>query len=110
MICRVAADQGGHAGNLLRPERAQSHASRVHHKLGFGTAPGQTPDYLFGLKDVFTPFSSGKINITRQTPTSCKRFRCGWRHGQAIVNRRAGSGIWRTWNCFKTSNNCPSSA
>ena len=28
-----------------------------------GHAPGQAPDYLFGLKDVFTPFSSGKVNI-----------------------------------------------
>jgi general secretion pathway protein K len=33
------------------------------HKLGFGHAPGQEPDYAFGLKDVFTPFSSGKINV-----------------------------------------------
>jgi general secretion pathway protein K len=33
------------------------------HKLGFGHAPGEEPDYAFGLKDVFTPFSSGKINI-----------------------------------------------
>jgi type II secretory pathway component PulK len=32
-------------------------------KLGFGTAPDQAPDYPFGLKDVFTPISSGKINI-----------------------------------------------
>jgi len=28
-----------------------------------GTSPNQTPDYPFGLKDVFTPFSNGKINI-----------------------------------------------
>jgi type II secretory pathway component PulK len=34
-----------------------------HHKLGFGNAPGQVEDYPFGLRDVFTPFSSGKINI-----------------------------------------------
>ena len=34
-----------------------------HHKLGFGTAPGQPPDYPFGLKDVFTPISTGHINI-----------------------------------------------
>jgi general secretion pathway protein K len=34
-----------------------------HHKLGFGSAPGQTPTYAFGLVDVFTPFSSGKINV-----------------------------------------------
>ena len=32
-------------------------------KLGFGSAPGQTPDYPFGLVDVFTPFSSGQINV-----------------------------------------------
>jgi general secretion pathway protein K len=34
-----------------------------HHKLGFGAAPGQIPDYPFGLKDVFTPISIGRINI-----------------------------------------------
>lgn len=33
------------------------------HKLGLGTAPGQTPNYPFGLVDVFTPVSSGRINI-----------------------------------------------
>ncbi|HEY5233221.1 MAG TPA: general secretion pathway protein GspK [Verrucomicrobiae bacterium] len=32
-------------------------------KLGFGTSPGEAPDYPFGLADVFTPVSSGKINI-----------------------------------------------
>jgi general secretion pathway protein K len=37
--------------------------AKFYHKLGFGTAPDQTPDYPFGLKDVFTPFSTGKINI-----------------------------------------------
>ena len=35
----------------------------VRHRLGFGSAPGQTPDYPFGLRDVFTPFSSGRVNI-----------------------------------------------
>jgi general secretion pathway protein K len=34
-----------------------------HPKLGFGTTPGEAPDYPFGLKDIFTPVSSGKINI-----------------------------------------------
>jgi general secretion pathway protein K len=34
-----------------------------HPKLGFGTAPGQEPDYPFGLKDVFTATSTGKINV-----------------------------------------------
>jgi type II secretory pathway component PulK len=33
------------------------------HKLGLGTAPGQIPDYPFGLMNIFTPFSTGKINI-----------------------------------------------
>ena len=33
------------------------------HKLGFGSAPGQEPNYPFGLKDIFTPISTGKINI-----------------------------------------------
>jgi general secretion pathway protein K len=32
-------------------------------KLGLGTAPGQQPDYPFGLVNVFTPISSGRINI-----------------------------------------------
>jgi general secretion pathway protein K len=32
-------------------------------KLGFGKALGQPPDYPFGLKDLFTPISSGRINI-----------------------------------------------
>ncbi len=33
------------------------------HKLGLGTAPGEAPSYPFGLKDVFTPVSNGRINI-----------------------------------------------
>ena len=36
-------------------------ASFQHH-LGFGNA-GEAPNYPFGLVDLFTPFSSGKINI-----------------------------------------------
>ena len=32
-------------------------------KLGLGHAPGKEPDYTFGLRDVFTPFSTGKINL-----------------------------------------------
>jgi len=34
-----------------------------HPKLGLGNAPDQAPDYPFGLKDIFTPVSSGLINI-----------------------------------------------
>jgi len=40
-----------------------SAANFQHPKLGFGTSPGEAPDYPFGLADVFTPVSSGKINI-----------------------------------------------
>ena len=43
---------------------ATNHApAQFQHKLGFGTAPGQVPDYPFGLTNIFTPFSSGKINV-----------------------------------------------
>ena len=38
-------------------------SSPFHHKLGFGNAPGQEPDYAFGLRDVLTPYSNGKINV-----------------------------------------------
>ena len=38
-------------------------ATFQHHKLGFGNAPGQEPDYVFGLRDVLTPYSNGKINL-----------------------------------------------
>jgi general secretion pathway protein K len=37
--------------------------AQFQNKLGLGTAPGQIPDYPFGLVDIFTPFSSGKINV-----------------------------------------------
>ena len=33
------------------------------HKLGFGHSPGQAPDYPFGLVDIFTPISTGRINV-----------------------------------------------
>jgi general secretion pathway protein K len=42
---------------------AGSQTPYPEHKLGFGHAPGKEPDYAFGLRDVFTPFSSGKINL-----------------------------------------------
>ena len=45
---------GGSSPNSPAPQRP---------KLGFGVAPGQAPDYPFGLEDVFTAVSSGKINI-----------------------------------------------
>ncbi|HEY4328224.1 MAG TPA: general secretion pathway protein GspK, partial [Phycisphaerae bacterium] len=34
-----------------------------HHKLGLGHAPSEAPQYNFGLTNVFTPFSSGRVNI-----------------------------------------------
>jgi type II secretory pathway component PulK len=33
------------------------------HHPGFGNSPGEAPNYPFGLVDLFTPFSSGRINI-----------------------------------------------
>jgi general secretion pathway protein K len=43
---------------------ATDHApAAFQHKLGFGNSPGQPADYPFGLKDVFTPISTGLINI-----------------------------------------------
>jgi general secretion pathway protein K len=56
-------------GILDQPEiywggAATNHArAQFQHKLGLGTAPGQIPDYPFGLVNIFTPFSNGKINI-----------------------------------------------
>ena len=38
-------------------------AAFQHHHLGFGNAPGEEPDYPFGLQDVFTPFSTGQVNV-----------------------------------------------
>jgi general secretion pathway protein K len=62
-----------------------------HHKLGFGTAPGQAPDYLFGLTNVFTPFSSGKININT-ADTSVLQMIPGVNAAMAdtIIKQRAG--------------------
>lgn len=34
-----------------------------HHRLGFNAGPGASEDLLFGLRDVLTPYSSGKVNI-----------------------------------------------
>jgi len=33
------------------------------HKLGIGSSPGQQECFQYGLKDLFTPFSAGRINI-----------------------------------------------
>jgi general secretion pathway protein K len=38
------------------------------HQLGFGHKIDEEPDYAFALKDVFTAYSSGKINILTADP------------------------------------------
>jgi len=48
---------GGSSSNSPASQQPQ------HPKLGLGNSPDQTPDYPFGLKDIFTPVSSGRINI-----------------------------------------------
>ncbi|MGO8764811.1 MAG: general secretion pathway protein GspK [Limisphaerales bacterium] len=37
--------------------------SPFQHHLGIGNSPDEPVDYPFGLKDVFTPFSTGQINV-----------------------------------------------
>ncbi|MBU6410176.1 MAG: general secretion pathway protein GspK [Verrucomicrobia bacterium] len=41
---------------------SNSTAPVFHHQLGFGGPPG-AEDYPFGLKNVFTPFSNGHVNV-----------------------------------------------
>ncbi|MEI9962913.1 MAG: general secretion pathway protein GspK [Limisphaerales bacterium] len=36
---------------------------QLKQKLGLGTAPGEVPSYPFGLEALFTPISSGQVNI-----------------------------------------------
>ena len=43
------------------------------HHLGFGNA-GEAPNYPFGLVDLFTPFSTGKININTADATVLQLF------------------------------------
>jgi type II secretory pathway component PulK len=39
------------------------HSPFQHHKLGFNAGPGASEDLAFGLRDVLTPYSSGKVNV-----------------------------------------------
>lgn len=48
---------------LFKGGSANPDAPFQHHKLGFGTRPGQMADYPFGLRDVLTPYSSGRLNV-----------------------------------------------
>jgi general secretion pathway protein K len=62
-----------------------------HHQLGFGHAPGEAPTYTFGLKDVFTPFSSGRVNINTADLTVLQLIPgMDTTSAQAIMKFRAG--------------------
>jgi general secretion pathway protein K len=66
-------------------------AAFQHHQLGFGHRPGEEPNYLFGLKDVFTPFGSGKININTADTTVLQLIPgVDQSSAEAIVKWRAG--------------------
>jgi general secretion pathway protein K len=66
-------------------------ASPFQHKLGFGNSPGQAPDYPFGLKDVFTPVSSGSVNInTAGTNVLEALLGVDGSVAAAIIQQRAG--------------------
>jgi type II secretory pathway component PulK len=65
--------------------------AQFQHKLGFGTAPGQIPDYPFGLKDIFTPFSTGKININTADANVLQMIPgVDAAMAEAIIKQRAG--------------------
>jgi len=46
-----------------RASMPDSSGAPPHHHLGFNNGTDQNADYPFGLKDVFTPISNGRINI-----------------------------------------------
>jgi general secretion pathway protein K len=71
---------------------ATNHTPSVfQHKLGLGTAPSQAPDYPFGLVEIFTPFSSGKININTADATVLQMIPgVDAAMADAIVKQRAG--------------------
>ncbi|MDE3066319.1 MAG: general secretion pathway protein GspK [Verrucomicrobiota bacterium] len=60
-------------------------------KLGLGNAPFQAPDYPFGLKDLFTTLSTGRININT-AGTNVLQLLPGvdGQIAEAIVRQRAG--------------------
>lgn len=62
-----------------------------HPKLGLGTAPGETPDYPFGLADVFTPVSTGRININTASANVLQMIPgVDTNTAAAIIQQRAG--------------------
>jgi general secretion pathway protein K len=72
---------------------ATNHTPSVfQHKLGLGTAPGQAPDYPFGLVEIFTPFSNGTININTADATVLQMIPgVDAAMADAIIKQRAGS-------------------
>ena len=68
-------------------------AAFQHQHLGFGHAPGQTPDYPFGLADVFTPFSSGKVNVNTADETVLQLIPgMDTTSAQTVIKLRSGEG------------------
>jgi general secretion pathway protein K len=70
-----------------------------HHKLGFGNAPGQAPDYAFGLRDVLTPYSNGWINLnTADINVLMCIPNVDTNSAQSILTFRSGAGDTVTGN------------
>ena len=68
-------------------------AAFQHHIHGFGHMSGQTPDYTFGFEDVFTPFSTGKVNLNTATETVLQLIPgVDTQSAQAIIKFRSGEG------------------
>jgi type II secretory pathway component PulK len=60
-------------------------------KLGFVNSPFQAPDYPFGMKDIFTPISSGRININTAGENVLQLLTGGDEAAaQNIIKQRAG--------------------
>ncbi len=78
--------KGGAATN----EQGAAFQSHIH---GFGHMSGQTPDYPFGFADVFTPFSTGKINLNTANETVLQLIPgVDTQTAQAIIKYRSGEG------------------
>jgi general secretion pathway protein K len=61
------------------------------HKLGFGSTPGEVPNYPFGLSEVFTPFSVGKINVNTADATVLQMIPgVDSQTADAIIKQRSG--------------------
>lgn len=70
---------------------SSSSQQRQQPKLGFGVAPGQAPDYPFGLKDVFTATSTGKINVNTADANVLQMIPgVDTNTAAAIIHQRAG--------------------